>query len=79
MALFDDVTGEYHECGVDNLYMSAKFCREAYNHTNKIKRKAVGSSAMISVMMATLSNSTSATSHHQSSIHPLDYLPSMLE
>ena len=35
MALFDDVTNEYHECGVDNLYMSAKICRDAYNHTKK--------------------------------------------
>ena len=43
------------------------------------KRDVMGSSAMLSVMMATLSHSTSATSHHQSSIHPLDYLPSMLE
>ena len=36
MALFDDVTDEYHECVVDKLYMSAKFCRDAYNHTRKI-------------------------------------------
>ena len=35
MALFDDVTDEYHECGVDNLYVSAKFCRDTYNHTKK--------------------------------------------
>ena len=41
MALFDDVTDEYHECGVDNLYMSAKFCRDAYNHTKKIKLHGV--------------------------------------
>ena len=37
MALFDEVTDEYHECGVDNLYMSEKFCRDAYTHLNKIK------------------------------------------
>ena len=35
MALFDDVTDEYHECVVDNLYMYAKFCRDAYNHAKK--------------------------------------------
>ena len=35
MALFDDVTDEYHGCGVDKLYMSAKFFRDAYNHTKK--------------------------------------------
>ena len=29
MALFDDVTDEYLECGVDNIYMPAKFCRDA--------------------------------------------------
>ena len=29
MALFDEVTDEYHECGVDNMYMSEKFCRDA--------------------------------------------------
>ena len=37
MDLFDDVTDEYHECGVDNLYMAAKFFIDAYNHTKKIK------------------------------------------
>ena len=36
MALFDEVTDEYHECGVDNLYMSAKLCRDAYTYLNKI-------------------------------------------
>ena len=41
MALFDDVTDEYHDCGVDNLYMSAKFCRDSYNHTKKIKLHGV--------------------------------------
>ena len=29
MDIFDEVTDEYHEFGVNNLYMSAKFCRDA--------------------------------------------------
>ena len=41
MFLFDGLTFKYHECGVDNLYMSAKFCRDAYNHTYKIKLHGV--------------------------------------
>ena len=35
MSLFDDVNDEYQKCGVDNLYMYAKFCRYAYNHTKR--------------------------------------------
>ena len=41
MSLFDKVTDEYHECGVDNLYMSAKFCRDAYNHPKKVRLHGV--------------------------------------
>ena len=41
MYLFDEVEDEYHECGVDNLYMSAKFCKDAYNHEKKIKLHGV--------------------------------------
>ena len=41
MALFDDATDEYHECGFEKLYMYAKFFRDAYNHTNKIKLHGV--------------------------------------
>ena len=41
MALFDEVTDDYHDCNVDNLYMSAKFCRYAYTHLNKIKLHGV--------------------------------------
>ena len=41
MALFDEVTIEYHECGVDNMYMSAKFCRDAYTHPKKINLHGV--------------------------------------
>ena len=36
MGFFDDVTDKYHECGVENLYMSDKFFRDAYNHTKKL-------------------------------------------
>ena len=43
MSIFDKVTYEYHECGVDNLYMSAKFCRYTYNHPKKIKLHGVTS------------------------------------
>ena len=41
MALFDEVTDEYHECGVDNLYMSEIFFRDAYTHLKKIKLHGV--------------------------------------
>ena len=41
MALFDEVNDEYHECGVDNLYMSAKFFRDAYTYPKKIKLHSV--------------------------------------
>ena len=41
MALFDEVTDEYHECGIDNMYMSEKFCRDAYTHLKKIKLHGV--------------------------------------
>ena len=37
MALFDGLEDLYHECGVDNLYMSTKFCKDAFNHPCKIK------------------------------------------
>ena len=41
MFLFDSMEDKYHECGVDNLYMSAKFARDAYMHENKIKLHGV--------------------------------------
>ena len=41
MALFDEVTNEYNECGVDNLYMYTKFCIDGYTHPKKIKLHGV--------------------------------------
>ena len=41
MALFDEVTDEYHECGVDNMYISTKFCRDAYTHPKEINLHGV--------------------------------------
>ena len=41
MTLFDGLDEKYHECGHDNLYMSAKFCKDAYNHLNKVKLHSV--------------------------------------
>ena len=41
MYLFDSCNDEYHICGVDNLYMSAKFFRENFNHSKKIKLHGV--------------------------------------
>ena len=41
MDLCDEGTNEYHECGVDNLYMSAKFCIYAYTHPKKINLHVV--------------------------------------
>ena len=36
MVIFDEVTNKYNECGVDNLFMSAKLCRYTYTHQKKI-------------------------------------------
>ena len=41
MSLFDGLEDLYHVCGVDNLYMSAMFCKDAYNHPCKIKLHGV--------------------------------------
>jgi hypothetical protein len=34
--LFDCLKSKHHKVGMDNLYMSAKFCRQSYVHPNKI-------------------------------------------
>ena len=36
VALFDAVKDPYHHCTMDNLYSSAAFYREVYNHNRKI-------------------------------------------
>ena len=36
LALFDSLHDELHNCGMDNLYNSAKFCRGAYLHPKKV-------------------------------------------
>ena len=36
MALFDDLKEDYHRCGIDNLYSSARFCKDAFNHEQKV-------------------------------------------
>ena len=36
MSMFDYVKDKNHTCGVDNLYISAKFCKDAYHHPNII-------------------------------------------
>ena len=36
MALFDSLVHEFHKIGLDNLYMSAKFAKAAFNHTKKV-------------------------------------------
>ena len=41
MYLFDGVVDKYHKCGVDNLYMSVKFCRDCFNHLKKIRLHGV--------------------------------------
>ena len=41
MDLFNEVTDEYHECGVDNLYIFEKFFRDAYTHPKKINLHGV--------------------------------------
>ena len=41
MYLFDSCDNEYHICRVDNLYMYAKFFRDTFNHSKKIKLHGV--------------------------------------
>ena len=36
MFLFDALKEKYHTCGMDNLYTSALFFKDAYNHPNKV-------------------------------------------
>ena len=35
MALFDSLVHDFHKIGLDNLFMSAKFSKAAFNHTKK--------------------------------------------
>ena len=41
MYLFDSCEDEYHICGVDNLYMYAKFCKDTFNHDKNINLHGV--------------------------------------
>ena len=36
LCLFDSLKDKYHQCGMDNLYNSAKFCRAGYLHDMKV-------------------------------------------
>lgn len=36
MSLFDTLKDKYHECAMDNLYNSAKFCKVAANHPKRV-------------------------------------------
>ena len=36
MFLFDTLKEKYHTCGMEYLYTSARFCKDAYNHPNKV-------------------------------------------
>ena len=36
MALFGSLVHEFHNIGLDNLYISAKFAKAAFNHTKKM-------------------------------------------
>ena len=36
LSLFDKLRDKYHRCGMDNLYNSVKFCRDAYKHEKKV-------------------------------------------
>ena len=41
MYLFDSWKDEYHICGIDNLYMSDKFCKYTFDRNNKINLHGV--------------------------------------
>ena len=34
--MFDQLKGKYHVCGLDNLYNSVRFCRDAFTGVNKV-------------------------------------------
>ena len=36
LGMFDQLEEKYHNCLFDNLYLSAKFAKTAYKHTNKV-------------------------------------------
>ena len=36
MTIFDSLEDKNHTCGVDNLYISAKFCKNAYQHPMRV-------------------------------------------
>ena len=37
LGMFDQLEEKYHNCWFDNLYLSAKFAKAAYKHTNKVQ------------------------------------------
>ena len=37
LGMFDQLEEKYHNCWFDNLYLSAKFARAVYKHTNKVR------------------------------------------
>ena len=36
LGMFDQLEEKYHNCWFNNLYLSAKFAKAAYKHTNKV-------------------------------------------
>jgi hypothetical protein len=34
--MFDQLKSQYHVCGLDNLYNSVRFCRDAFTGKNKV-------------------------------------------
>ena len=37
LGMFDQLEEKYHNCWFNNLYLSAKFAKPAYKHTNKVQ------------------------------------------
>ena len=46
MDLFDSLVHEFHKIGLDNLYMSVKFSKSAFNHTIKLLIASVAQKGM---------------------------------
>jgi hypothetical protein len=62
MALFDTMKDKNHRVAMDNLYMSAKFARAAYNHPNQVLIAGVTRKGMCGLPKAVIQEEVSTPS-----------------
>ena len=70
MALLDSRVHEFHKIGLDNLYISAKFAKAAFNHTKKViiagvARKGMRGIPACAQQASPLANSPHLAAHKQ--------------